>query len=76
MDIQTHNNEEPTELDRKIIVNVYSSLLKYGAVSTPRLMGELRYDKRTILWAMYQLDASEQAGLWTLPESKLPKNWQ
>ena len=72
----SNNNEEPTDTDRKVVVKIFDSLLKHGAISTPRLMSELRYSKSTIQWAMFQLDASENAGLWTLPESKLPKNWQ
>jgi hypothetical protein len=62
--------------DAQILGKVYATLLTYGAASTERIVSETKLEQRSVLWALWQLRATERGGLHTLPDAMLPSGWE
>jgi hypothetical protein len=56
------------ELDCKILNKVAKLIIKFGAISTERLVKLTKYDPITVGWALWHLEAfTGSAQLWILP---------
>lgn len=51
----------------KWINKITRALVKFGAASEERLAKVCRLDMTTIRWALYNLEAVDGGGLWSLP---------
>lgn len=61
-----------TNRDAKNIGTIYGKLCEHGAASVERLEKETKLDRRTIVWALTRLDATEGGGLYSLPDRMIP----